>query len=203
MLRDRNSPKASPHRHRNGFAALDRKAGGGAPCRANAKWSRRPPADRCCERDRVRPAGCKYPVLWPGFRHGGRPHTAPPATLTADCLNRFRAALRSTCGPASTTVTRAPALAKLQAINAPATPAPTIRTSLCSVKRLSRRRSPALRTSIAGARWGIQSSSSPHQGGSEASYFGQVSQPENAGIPGFEQSLLNRCATIRVWLKIG
>jgi hypothetical protein len=59
--RDRNSARASPRRHRNGFAAPGRTAADGAPCRANATWSHPPSADRCCGKGRVHPAGCRHP----------------------------------------------------------------------------------------------------------------------------------------------
>lgn len=104
-------------------------------------------------------------------------------------------------------VTCAPASARLHAINAPATPAPTINTSVCSVKRRSsdigRRGSPAFRTAAANARRWIDSGRSPHQSGVETSYFGQSIQLEKTGIPGFEQSLLERCPAIGVWLESG
>jgi hypothetical protein len=32
--------------------------------------------------------------------------------------------------------------------------------------------------------------------------LGQFSQAENTGVPGFEQSFLKRCTTIKVWLEI-
>src|SRR6202011_5927071 len=86
--------------------------------------------------------------------------------------------------------------------NAPAMPAPTIKTSSCSVKTLSRCGSPVCRTRIAGAWWWFQPRSSPHQSRFEVSYFGQFSQAENTGVPGFEQSFLKRCTTIKVWLEI-
>src|SRR5262249_11152153 len=128
--------------------------------------------------------------------------------LTAAGMNRPRAAPRSTCGPASTIVTRAPARARLQPISAPATPAPTIRTSLCSVtcrlsSKVARRRSPAFRTAIARARRWIDSSGSPHQRRIVESYGGRSVLFENARVPAFEQSLLDRAAAVGFWFETG
>ena len=68
---------------------------------------------------------------------------------------------------------------------------------------IGRRGSPAFRTAGANARRWIHSGRSPHQSGVETSYFGQSIQLETTGIPGFEQSLLERCAAIGVWLESG
>ena len=76
-----------------------------------------------------------------------------------------------------------------------------------SVKRhssdIGRRGSPTFRTAAANARRWIHSGRSPHQSGVETSHFGQSIQLEKTGIPNIEQSLLERCAAIGVWLEIG
>ena len=79
MLQDPSSAGASRRRHRSGFAVPGRKAGDGAPCRANATWSRRPAANKCCETDPVHLAGCSYRRSWPGSRRRGPSRKAPPA----------------------------------------------------------------------------------------------------------------------------
>ena len=102
---------------------------------------------------------------------------------------RSTAAPRSTSGPASTTVTRTPAPARRHAISAPATPAPTIRTSLSSAKgcssQVGRRGRPAFRSAVAGRRRWIDPGRPPHQGRLVAS---QSDDPAILNTPVYQAS---------------